>query len=181
MVFRNVLIQSQSPSTLVLPPSPTGESKLHSVIGSELQVKHSLSVPYTTEGALRPAGHLENPLFEHSQGRKGKRQKATILTLKALRTSADFVDRDQMQWGVETMAKIIPDKSISDIMLIDRLCQKLQGKKRPQGLLVWGPPGRSNGSGWGPTETFTASKVDIKIEPGWESHVVLWSQAGNPS
>lgn len=108
---------------MALPPSPIGGKKktktLSSVIGSWQWVKHSLNVPYTTREALWLAVHLENLFFKHNRAHKSKRQKAILLTLKAWRISAGFVDRDLIQWGVETTAKITRAKSNISWILTD--------------------------------------------------------------
>lgn len=109
---------------MALPPSPIGGEKnptktLSSVIGSWQWVKHSLNVPYTTRESLWIAVHLENLFFKHNRAHKSKRQKVILLTLKAWRISAGFVDRDLMQWGVETTAKIIRAKSNTSWILTD--------------------------------------------------------------
>ena len=109
---------------MALPPSPIGGEKnptktLSSVIGSWQWVKHSLNVPYTTRESLWLAVHLENLFFKHNRAHKSKRQKVILLTLKAWRISAGFVDRDLMQWGVETTAKIIRAKSNTSWILTD--------------------------------------------------------------
>lgn len=111
LVFRNVLIQKMGHGTTAPLPSPSGGGKLLSVIGSWWQVTHG-SVSLTPPG--RPSdlrAHLENLLFKHSQAHRGERQKAAIVTSKALGTAVGFVNRDPIQTGVETIAKTLPDRS----------------------------------------------------------------------
>lgn len=85
MELSNALVQSMHHKPSVLPPSPPREGKLGFVTGSWQKVKPSLNVPSTT---LQPAVHLESLFFNLNQAHKGKRQKATILTLKVLWISA---------------------------------------------------------------------------------------------
>lgn len=112
---RNALMHNQPPLLwpyhLLPQEGKKNPQTLSSVIGSWQWVKHSLNVPYTTREVLWLAVHLENLFFKHNRAHKAKRQKAIFLTLKAWRISAGFVDRDLMQWGVETTAKITWAKS----------------------------------------------------------------------
>lgn len=76
------------------------------IIGSQGQVKLSFASLIPPQGeALWPAMHLENLFLKLNQAHRGKRQKATGLTFQALRISACFINRDQLQQGFEVIVK----------------------------------------------------------------------------